>query len=110
MHNLTKEQKALLSKLIDFNTLWEYDSKEIRHSLYKLFFNTREKDLKEYIDELGKRHDAERKKHEKKDAKAKAAEEKDGKAKGEGEDAEDKKESSKDTASKEKDLKKKKEN
>ena len=45
--------------------MWEYDSKEIRRSLYTLFFNTREKELQGYLEELGKKHEIERKKNEK---------------------------------------------
>ena len=98
MHILGKGEKALLAKLIDFSSLWEYDSKEIRHCLYKLFFNTNQRELQSYLDELGRRHDAERKKHEKKDGKGE-----DGKGKGDekdGEDGDEKKEKGKDSQTK----------
>lgn len=106
-HKLPKTQEMLLTKLIDFNSLWEYDSKEIRHSLYKLFFNTNQKELQAYLDDLGRKHDLEKKKHEKKDGKGKAEE--DSKKKGEGEEGEDKKEKGKEAATKDEEAKKKKE-
>ena len=104
-HKLTKTQEMLLTKLIDFNSLWEYDSKELRHCLYKLFFNTNQRELQLYLDDLGRKHDLEKRKNEKKDSKGKVEEEK----KKEGEEGDDKKDKGKDAASKEDESKKKKE-
>lgn len=80
--------------------MWEYDSKEIRQSLYKLFFITRDKELQAYLEELSKKHDLERKKHEKKDSKNKGEEDKDSKAKVEGEEGDEKKDKSKENIAK----------
>lgn len=42
---LTKTQEILLRKIVDFSTLQNYDSEEIRNNLYKLFFEWN-KDMK----------------------------------------------------------------
>ena len=36
---LTKTQEQLLKKLMDFNTLWQYDSLAIKKSVYELYFD-----------------------------------------------------------------------
>ena len=36
---LTKTQEMLLKKLMDFNTLWQYDSLAIKASVYELYFD-----------------------------------------------------------------------
>ena len=51
---LTKTQELLLKKMIDLNSMWEYDSKMIRKDIYNLFFdwnieNTHQKKLEENL-------------------------------------------------------------
>jgi hypothetical protein len=39
---LSLSEKMLLDKLIDFNSVWKFDSKELKTNLYKLFFDWKE--------------------------------------------------------------------
>lgn len=41
---LKKEQELLLKKLVDMNSMWDYDSKFIRNNIYNLFFDWKAKD------------------------------------------------------------------
>ncbi len=41
---LRKEQELLLKKLVDMNSMWDYDSKFIRNNIYNLFFDWTEKE------------------------------------------------------------------
>lgn len=43
---LKKEQELLLKKLVDMNSMWEYDSKFIRNNIYNLFFDWKAGDQK----------------------------------------------------------------
>ena len=43
---LKKEQELLLKKLVDMNSMWDYDSKFIRNNIYNLFFDWKAKDSK----------------------------------------------------------------
>jgi hypothetical protein len=36
---LSKDKENLLKKLINFDTIWEYDSIPLKHSIYELFFD-----------------------------------------------------------------------
>jgi hypothetical protein len=36
---LSKTQEMLLKKMVDMNSMWDYDSKLIRNNIYNLFFD-----------------------------------------------------------------------
>lgn len=36
---LSKDKENLLKKLINFDTIWEYDSIPLKHAIYELFFD-----------------------------------------------------------------------
>ena len=55
----------LLDKLIDFNSVWKFDSKELKTNLYKLFFDWKEQQKKDDKSKQGEKHAS----HEKKDGK-----------------------------------------
>jgi DNA polymerase III delta prime subunit len=50
---LSKTQEMLLKKLVDMNSMWDYDSKIIRNNIYNLFFDWKVGDPKkeEQLDE-----------------------------------------------------------
>jgi hypothetical protein len=48
---LKKEQELLLKKLVDMNSMWDYDSKFIRNNIYNLFFDWKAKDKDQKIEE-----------------------------------------------------------
>lgn len=78
---LTRTQELLLGKLINFSTLEQFDSEEMRNDLYKLFFEW-SKDMKpvKADKEPAKQSDSEENQKEKADAAA-AQEDKDEKKK-----------------------------
>lgn len=57
----------LLDKLIDFNSVWKFDSKELKTNLYKLFFDWKEQQKKDDKSKHGDKHAS----HENKDSKNK---------------------------------------
>lgn len=36
---LSRTQEMLLKKMVDMNSMWDYDSKIIRNNIYNLFFD-----------------------------------------------------------------------
>lgn len=41
---MTKTREMLLRKFIDFNSMWQYDSEEIKNKIYRLLFDWKAKD------------------------------------------------------------------
>lgn len=54
---LKKQQEVLLGKLVDMNSMWDYDSKFIRNDIYNLFFDWKTGDQKREEQQLDEHQD-----------------------------------------------------